>query len=169
MSLVSKGYFLTVTLVDASGENKATLRYPVVAEDFTELQTNAATILAALNPVTDAVIVAYSLGEKFGEDASFVAAEGVEIENVAVISTRIYSPQEKWATIKIPAPNIGIFEGATGTGRNRVDNQDADLLTYLNLWTVTTGICTLSDGETIYVPGLGNTKGKRVHRASRKG
>ncbi len=169
MALVSKGYFLNATLVDASGENKSTLRYDVVAEDFTELATNVATILAALNPVTDAVIVAYSFGEKFGEDSSFVAAEGVEIENVASVSSRIDETQEKWATLKIPAPAVGIFEAATGTGRNIVDPTDDDLLDYLGLFVTTTGICQLSDGETLLIPGSANTKGRRIHRASRKG
>lgn len=169
MALVTKGYFLNVVLVDASGENKATLRYNVVAADFPTLVTNVATIIAALGAITDAVIVGYSLGEKFGEDSSFNAAAGVEIENIASVSCRLDAPQEKWATLKIPAPVEGIFETATGTGRNRIDPTDADLLTYLNLFVTTTGICTLSDGETTVIPGAANTKGRRIHRASRRG
>jgi hypothetical protein len=169
MALVTKGYFLNVTLVDSSGENKATLRYDVVAADFTELATNVATVLSALNAVTDAVIIGYSFGEKFGENSSFVAAEGVEVENIASVSSRIDAIQEKWATLKIPAPVIGIFETATGTGRNRIDPTDTDLLTYLGLFVTTTGICQLSDNETLLVPGAANTKGRRTHRSSRKG
>jgi hypothetical protein len=169
MSLESKGYYLNVVLVDASGENKATIRYNMESADFATLVTDAAAVMSALNAVTDAVIVAYQIGEKFGENSSFVAAEGVEIENVASISSRLDAPQEKWATVRIPAPNIGVFEAATGTGRNRVDPTDTDLLTYLGLFVTSTGVATLSDGETLLIPGASNTKGKRIHRASRRG
>jgi hypothetical protein len=169
MALVSKGYYLNVTLVDSSGENKATLRYEMTSADFATLVTDVATVLAELAPVTDAVIVAYSFGERFGEDSSFVAAEGVQIEDVAAVSSRLDATQEKWATLRIPAPAIGIFETATGTGSNIVDPTDADLQDYLGLFVTTTGICTLSDGESLLIPGASNTKGKRIHRASRRG
>jgi hypothetical protein len=170
MSLVTQGFKLTVTLVD-SGGNKSTLRYELTAETFADATTDTATILAALNAVTDAVIVSYHLGEVFEEDAVSYAAEGVQVENVASIVARISTGDslEKWTTIRIPAPNIGIFQAATGKLSNQVDAADAALITYLETWE-SGGEATISDGEVLADASTsGNVYGKRIHRASRKG
>lgn len=177
MSLVKGSYFASVTVTDSSGKNKSILRYKLTANDgagdpgsaFAQALADTATIITRLNAITDGVITGYDVGLSYDEDSTFVAAEGVQIENLASISARISSAQEKYATIKIPAPSIGIFLSTTGTNSNVVDPADADLLTYLSTF-VTAGLATLSDGEVLLNPSAANgLKGKRIHRGSRKG
>jgi hypothetical protein len=169
MALVSKGYFSNITVTD-SGGNDSTLRYALVSEDLPTALTDTATIIAALNAITDGVITGYSVGERYEEDSAFFAAEGVQAENVAIITARIDATGEKWANLRVPAPNVGIFQAATGKKSNVVDPTDSALVTYLNLFVASTGICTLSDGENLLSPGTaGNVDGKRIHRGSRKG
>lgn len=169
MALASVGFFVNVVLAD-SGGNKSTLRIKLISADIETAVTDAGAVVAALNPITDAVITSYSVGEQYDESGSHLAAEGVQIENVALVSARILNAQEKWAILRVPAPNIGIFLAATGTQSNEVDPADSQLVTYLNLFVLTTGIATLSDGETLVAPGTpANVKGKRIHRGSRKG
>jgi hypothetical protein len=168
MALASTGFFATITLAD-SGGNKSTLRYNLVAEDIETAETDTGTIITRLNAITDGVIVGYNVGESFEENATFLAAEGVQVENVAMLSARISNAKEKYAQLRIPAPSIGIFQQTTGSKSNVVDNTDADLLTYLSTF-VTDGLATLSDGEILLNPSAaGNLSGKRIHRGSRKG
>jgi hypothetical protein len=169
MALVSTGYFANVTVTD-SGGNDSTLRYSLVSEDLATALTDTGTIVAALNAITDGVVTSYSVGEKYEEDSAFLAAEGVQCENIAVISARINAAEEKFAQLRIPAPNIGIFQAATGKNSNKVDPADSALVAYLNLFVASSGVCELSDGENLLSPGTaGNVDGKRIHRASRKG
>jgi hypothetical protein len=169
MSLASIGYFANVVVVD-SGGNKSTLRYKLTeAAVPADAIADAATIVAALNAVTDGVVLSYTVGEAFEEDSSFFAAEGVQVENVALITAKIDNAELKYTTLKIPAPNIGIFVAATGPNSNVVDAADSTLQTYLACF-ATSGIATVSDGEALESPGTaGNVKGKRIHRGSRKG
>lgn len=166
MALASVGWYLSVVLAD-NGGNKSTLRYDLTAADAATAATDASTIMTELGPVTDAAIVGYSLGERFEEDTTFYGSG--EIENIASISARIDSADQKWATIKIPAPAAGIFKAASGPDYNLVDVADADLVAYLNLF-ATGNEALLSDGEALVSPGTaGNVTGKRIHRGSRRG
>jgi len=169
MALVATGFFANITLTD-SGGNNSVLRYKLESEDIATAVIDAGTVITALNAITDAVVTGYTVGQAYEEDATFLAAEGVQIENVAIVSSRINSAEEKWAQLRIPSPNIGIFQAATGTKSNVVDPADSALLAYLALFVTSSGICSLSDGEFLLAPGTaGNTDGKRIHRASRKG
>lgn len=166
MALTSTGWFLNVTLSDTGG-NKSVLKYDLTAADAATAAADAATIIAALDAVTDAAISGYALGEGF-EDSAAVYGLG-EVENVAMISARIDSDEVKWATLRIPAPNSGIFKAASGPDWNIVDAADVALVAYANLF-ATGEQCYLSDGEALDSPGTaGNLVGKRIHRKSRKG
>ena len=166
MALNSVGWYLHVTLADQGG-NKSTVRYDLTAVDAATAAADAATIMAELAPVTDAAIVGYALGEKFEEDAAFYGTG--EIENLATISARIDANEQKFATIKIPAPAAGIFKAASGADYNVVDVADADLVAYLNLFATGEQVL-LSDGEALLSPGTaGNVTGRRTHRGSSKG
>jgi hypothetical protein len=168
MALVHEGYFGNVVLAD-SGGNKATLRYALTAADIDTADTDMQTIIARLSAVTDAVVVGYNVGRSYGEDATYFAPEGVHIENVALISARVAAVGEKYAQVRIPAPDIGIFQQATGKKSNVVDATDVALIAYLNTF-ADTGLATISDGEELESPGTaGNVDGKRIHRGSRKG
>lgn len=173
MALVSKGTFLNVVLADEAG-NKSTMQYALTYTTLALLSTGVTAgditaVLTALNAVTDARVVSYSLGQAFAEDADFYGASGSEVENVALISAKVDSATPgKVVSMRIPAPVIGIFEAAQGEGKNIVDVSDADLQTYLTLFD--SGVITISDGEHIEDPTtVGNFKGKRIHRASRNG
>lgn len=169
MALTSVGFFTNVVVTD-SGKNKSTLHYKLVSEDIETAVTDAGTLITALNAITDGVITSYSVGEEFNEDSSFLAAEGVHVENVALVSVRLDNTEEKWAQLRIPAPNAGIFLAATGTKSNEIDPTDSALNTFLDLFVADTGICKISDGEYIADPAVtANVEGKRIHRASRKG
>ena len=114
MALSSVGYFANVVVVD-SGGNKSTLRYKLTeAAVPADAITDAATLVAALNGVTDGVVLSYTVGEGYEEAATFFAAEGVNIENIALVTAKIDNAELKYANLKIPAPNIGIFVAATG-------------------------------------------------------
>jgi len=164
MALVSTGFFCSVTIVDASGVNKSNLQFDIADE------ADAATIATRLTALTSGLVQSYRVGEKFEEDTLVVGTAGSEIENVALISARIDNPAEKYAQLRIPAPVDGLFNATTGSGRNIVNPAFAALQTYLGSFVTTTGIATLSDGETLLAPATaGNVTGKRIHRASRKG
>jgi len=166
MALNSVGWYLHVILVDQGG-NKSVLRYDLTAADASTAAADAATVMAELGPVTDAAITGYALGEKFEEDATFFG--NGEIENIAALSARLDTDEQKFATIKIPAPADGIFKAASGPDYNVVDVADADLVAYLNLF-ATGEQAYLSDGEALLSPGTaGNVTGKRIHRGSSKG
>lgn len=169
MSLVSTGFFCNVVLAD-SGGNRATLRWKLTSLDIATALTDAAADVALLEAVTDAIVFSYNVGQGFEEDTVLYAAEGVHIEDIASIVAKIDDPEVKFAQIKIPAPNVGIFQAATGPLSNEIDPADAALVAYLNIWETTGGNATLSDGETLVSPGTaGNVTGKRIHRRSRKG
>lgn len=169
MALASLGYFANITLVD-SGGNKSTMRYDLSSVDLTTAAVDAATLASRLGAITDAVVLSYSVGEKFEEDTTFYAAAGVHVEDVALLSCKIDDPEIKYVSLRVPAPVVGIFQQATGPNSNLVDPTDADLQTYLGSFATTGGIATVSDGETLEDPSVsGNVTGKRIHRGSRKG
>jgi hypothetical protein len=173
MSLVHDKFFLNVTITDASGVNKSTLRYDLNYADWAALNTGIGAgditgFLANINAVTDGLITGYSVGESFVEDTDVVGAAGSEIENVALVSCQIDGIVNKFATLRIPAPTDTLFLSATGSGRNVIDVADAALVAYLANFQAA-GLCLLSDGEQIETVSVQTVKGKRIHRGSRKG
>lgn len=172
MALVQKEVYVDFVVTDAGG-NKSNIRH---ATDYADLDALAAGVtagditamIASLNAVTDGVITGYSYGVRFGEDSTFFAAAGVEVENVAIISAKIAGEVNKSTTLRVPAPNDGIFLQSSGPDRNTIDPTDTALVTWLDNFS--TGHLLVSDGEQIADPAVaGNFKGKRIHRASRKG
>lgn len=163
MALVSAGWRLFVTLVD-NGNNETTKTYDLTSADAAAAATDVATIIAALNAVTDATIRSRGAYELFVEDAFAFPGEGVQIENMALLNFTLEDHPEKTATHTIPAPNIGIFVASSGEGANTVDTGDAALITYRDLFR-TGGEATISDGE------VADTLvgGRRIHRKSRRG
>lgn len=163
MALVSNGYWLNVALKD-NGGNETTRTYQLNAALIADAITDSAAIIAALNAVTDAVIVSHFFYERFVEDAFAYPAAGVEVENQALLDFDIVDHPEKSATLTVPAPNIGIFTAATGPGANIVDTTDAAVIAYAALFQAG-GEAFISDGEV----AASLISGRRIHRASRKG
>lgn len=146
MALASQGYELAVTLVGA-GVKTSTLRYDLTAADWATATTDAATIIAALNGMTDAVVKKYSLGEKFVED-SLSPPAGVDIADRVILRGYIDGSLEKKCQVMVPgiSATSGILVAQTGENKNVVDITDPLVTTYWALFD-NTGEATLSDGE----------------------
>jgi len=129
----------------------------LTAADHATAVTDSATIVAALNAVSNAVISGYAIRTKMSENAFAYPAAGIENEDKASISVLLDGLGNKKANVKIPAPVIGLFTAASGAGANVVDISDPDLLTYLAIFE-SGNEATLSDGETMDVP----LTGKRI-------
>jgi hypothetical protein len=162
MTLISDGYGLSVVLKDTGG-NPTTMAYDLTAATAAAAETDALAIIAVLNPITDAEIVSYRVWHKFIED-SFSLPGAAEVEKKASIIALIDGESEKTCNVKVPAPNVGIFQGAEGEAFNLVDIADTALLAYLLVFQ-TAGEATVSDGEVMGDP----LKGKRITVGSRKG
>lgn len=164
MALTSQGFVLSVQLVD-NGANVTTKEYNLDSANYADAVTDAATVLAALDPVTLAVVKSYSIRESYTEDALTLPGVAVQIENKARIVIGIDGePNKKW-THDIPAPNTSLFIDISGPGANIVDTAEASLVTYMELFEAT-GPVTVSDGERVEAPIL---SGKRVHSRSNRG
>jgi len=155
-------FFLNVTLVD-NGNNKTAKTYDLQGADLTEATSNAGTILTALAAVTDAAIKGYHIGSRFVNDAFAFPASGVQVEDIAQITLSITDDPTKYATIGIPAPKVGVFEGTSGAAANQVKNATI-VTTYWELFKAGEQAY-LSDGETAEI----FVSGKRIHRGSNRG
>lgn len=147
MALVVEGFEITLTAAD-QGDNRVTKTYvcdPSVVTDLTLAETARAALAAAWVNVSEAVIVGMTIKQIFFEDAITLPTGNVENENKASITSQILGKNKK-ANIKIPAPVIGLFNGATGAAANQVDVTDAALLVYLTQFTDTNPFL-ISDGE----------------------
>lgn len=180
MALVSDGFFGSIRIIDASGENGFTFGVDLSpAADVATARTNLLSIATALDAVTEGFIKSARVGEKFLDTTAETAAAGVQVENQAAIGVTLEGGGKH--TLYIPAPVAGLFVATTGENSNVVDTADADLIALLNLFTDKTGYTTpgadaialVSDGEKVLpdntndVPTI--TKGKRIHRANRNG
>lgn len=180
MALASQGFQASIKLVDAGG-NTSVLRPDIVAADFATALTNAQAVATAVAAVSDALVAGLTVSQKFAEDTDTYGAAGSEVENIAQIVTPLETAG-KYATFKIPAPADAIFVGTVGPDRNKVDTANADVLTYIGLFTDKTGyagtagadaIALVSDGEKVKPNNAADApyidSGKRIHRASRNG
>jgi len=167
MAITSDGWKGTVTLVD-NGADVSTLRYDLVAADAADAAAAMADVIAALDAVTDAVIGSWSVGEHYSEKSLSLPANGVQVQNQAIVSVQIYGNPVKRAQFRIPAPVVGIFGGSSGEAADTIDPGDADLQTYGALFG-NGGVATISDGETIAGISTATARGHRMHRASNKG
>lgn len=164
MALVAGRWFWVFTLVDGGG-NTTTRRMELQSADATDAATDVAAGLAALNAITDAVVVSHFWYNEFYEDALVLPAATVQIENMAQMNFTLTNPL-KTAVWTLPAPNIGIFAGATGPSSNILDTADVSLLAWTNLFTAAVDPAFfISDGE----QAVTFDGGKRIHRGSRRG
>lgn len=145
MALAHVWYELTVTLAD-NGANITTKRYRLRSADFTLAVTDSAAIISALDAITNSVIVGYRINDVWHEGTVVYPADGVENENKASLTVLLTTGGGKKANLKVPAPVIGIFQGASGYKANIVDASDADLNTYIDLFK-SGAECFVSDGE----------------------
>jgi len=160
MAIVSQGYFLTVTLVDAAMD-AATLTYDLKATAPEDVTTAVTAILTALGNVTRAAVKSYTVSQRFVENALTLPA-GVNIEERGTIVVQLASAPNKTAILNVPAPR-NMFAAETGPTANDII-ATTQLNNYVNLFK-SAGPCTISDGETVTT----FLRGRRTHRASAYG
>lgn len=162
MAIIKKGYFLNVTLQD-SGFNSTSKEYALRGADFAAASTNAASMISALDAVSDAKIARYAISERWYDNA-FSAPVAGEVEELAIISVRTSGGNN--ATVEIPAPIAGAFKGTSGTDKNVVDLTNASVDAYLDQFFAIGGSAYISDGESISVAieGQRGTKKSRQKR-----
>lgn len=161
MAMIPKGFYLRISLKD-NGGNTTIKTYKLRSADFTIATTDSATIRAALIAITDSVVSAYNIAQRFYEGTFVFPAAGVENENKASI-TAINNLAEA-VNLQVPAPKIGIFTGPTGGAANIVDVENADLITYTDVF---------KSGAEAYVSGTDDlvalSSGKRISAKSNFG
>ncbi len=145
MALAHVWFELTVSLAD-NGANVTTKRYRLRSADAAAAVTDSAAIIAALDAITNSIIVGYRINDVFHEGTIVYPAAGIENEDKASITVLLDTGGGKKANIKIPAPVIGIFNDTEGAGAKVVDVLDTALVTYANLFK-SGGECYISDGE----------------------
>lgn len=159
---------ITVTLID---ENYVTVDrefiVPTSSWDPTtgliaDLKTIRDNLITELNPITNALVLKATININQTDDTSVVGPDNSRMGDQAQLTLVLDSASPKYANYLVPAAADGIF-GATGKNVNVVDTSDADLLAFLEFFTTTDGVFTISDGETLDDTTL-IVSGKRVYR-----
>lgn len=134
--------------------------------EFGEANNAMVQIAGALADVTEATIVKQTLTYLAVDDAG--AAGAGDVTEYALLNVWTLDEDDPTAVDHIsqhyiPAPVIGIFEGATGVDRDRIDRDDVDLTQYVQQ---VSQHAFISDGETIQTAlGVGGMdSGKRIVR-----
>lgn len=147
MTLVQVGFKVVVSLMDGGGQI-TTRSYESSDATYADAVTSAAALVAALDAITDAVVTGYQIQTIFSDDAlSGFPAVTVQNENQALLVYQMDGLPLHRASQSIPAPNIGIFSGATGPNSNVIDTADTALQTFRALFLAAGGTFYLSDGE----------------------
>lgn len=156
------------------GQNQATKEFvvPTAVWDpatalWADLKTIRDDLVTAYDAITDCLIYRAIVSIRQTDDTDTVGATGSEVENLASIVCNLETAG-KQTVIQVPAPNVGIMQGASGKQFNLVDIADAALITFIDEYQTTGANFSLADGEF-----LDDTTpmdaGKRTHRGSRKG
>lgn len=165
MALVTKGWELSISLVD-NGGNVSTLSWEAntaVVTDYTTAAAQRQNLITDLLAVTNSVIKGTRLSEVQYEDALVFPAQNIENENKASITYLIAGTNE-YGNLKIPAPKIGLFVASSGSSANIV-NVSSNLVTDYAANFEVTGGWFVSDGQSLDSV----LKGKRVSAKNNNG
>lgn len=166
MAYVNQGFTFFYSLVDQGG-NTSTLRFDALSPDYTQALLDVEIVRNALAALSRASIRSYGITDTFVDDAFSFPTGNVENEDKASITANI-AGLSKRANIRIPAPVDAMFTTPNGPGFNVVNGSYAPLLTFLDLFTVSGGVLTLSDGEQLD-DSTPYQSGKRVSVKSLRG
>lgn len=165
MALVARTHPFELVVQIADNSGKTTKKtFELQSATAGDAATDSAAILAALGAITAGAIKSYSINQVFVENALVLPASGVENENQALLTIRLASDPTKYGTVAVPAADPAIFVATSGAGANTVDTGNADVNTFVALYT-TGNEAYLSDGELADVAL--DFSGKRRHVASR--
>ena len=162
MALVADGFVLNVTMLDTAGDTTI-LAFPLTSADAAAAATDSGSIMTSLGLLSDAVISAYSVSEKFIESALVYPADA-EVEDEAFFTGKIIGHPNKSGNFRIPAPKDSMFVSPTGPGHNLVNMAFGALATYLTYFDGS-GPVTVSDGEALVtssVTGKRRKKGTKI-------
>lgn len=148
MALVAAGFKVCIELCDI--ENDRTTRcYEMTSADETAALADAATVVAALDALTDDTIVGYQVSSIFANDAfALPIVANTQNFNQALLIYGLDGLPGKEATQSIPAPSQGIFVAASGPNAKIIDTADAAVIAWRTLFQAPGNLLTLSDGET---------------------
>lgn len=168
MALVSNGWWVTVTVAD-NGNNRGSYDFqcdPAVVTDSATAAAAATSLIAALNDVSNGVVAAYSIAERFRENALALPASGVELNAKASLSlVKVSDGLTGNFKLSMPTPAAGVvFVDASGGGANVVQTNSALLATFLDHFRAG-GAFLWNDGDKM---GL-LLKGKRIGAKSNNG
>lgn len=171
MALTFNRCYLHVNLLDYEG-NKSAMRVQLDFADFDALNTGLTSITGAggllpdLVACTDLIVASAFIGGQWTDEG--YGAEGSEAEEQAVISAKVADRPGVFAIMRIPGPKAGLFLPGPGADANVLDREDAATIAWLANFE-DGGIAFTSDGEHIEDSAtLGNWKGRRVFRHSRR-
>lgn len=139
------GWFLTLVVQDRNGD-ESRLEYSLRAATEPAATAAVATITAAFQAVSDAIVVKRHMSFRTVEDAFAYPVVG-EVQTRARIVYQIVDEVTK-ETFDIPAPKEAIFRALIGPQNKVVDIADLDVIAYANLFK-TTGEAFISDGESL--------------------
>ena len=167
MALVSNGWWVTVTVAD-NGNNRGSYDFecaPTITDSITA-DAAAQALIAALNNISNGVVAAYSIAERFRENALVLPPSGVELNTKASLSlVKVSDGLLGNFRLSMPTNVAGVvFTDDTGGGANVVQTNSATLATFLDLFR-TGGSFLWNDGDL-----MGQLiKGKRIGAKSNNG
>lgn len=166
MAIVSAGWQGTIDLIDGLGKVTQQTRR-LRADDYTEAAAAISAYMDSLVAVTDCIVVGYSVGEIFTENALGALPAVTVLNSVqAVISAAILDQPTKFASTAIPGPKLTIFNGTSGKNAAIVDVNDPLVTAFLTEFTEA-GSVYISDGESL--DPVFNASGERVSKYRRLG
>lgn len=130
------------------------------ADQFAQARNALEAIRDDLALVTDATVAGLRVSFEFDQSNALGAGDLFE-KAAVVVHIEPTGEAEKFHTLYIPAPAIGIFLAESGSGRDVVDVADAGLGSFVN---AVSENATVSDGETINTDaGTGGVEaGRRI-------
>jgi len=129
-----------------------------------DLKTIRDNLVTAFGNNTNALIYRAFITLAQTDDTLELGAAGSNLTDTASLVLNL-STAGKQTGYLFPAPVIGMFTGATGKNRNVVDTQDATLLTFTEMLSLTDGKFTVSDGEKLTDTSAEQVaSGKRISR-----
>ena len=114
---------------------------------LTALATIRDTLVTQLNLNTKTLLLTNHIRITQEEDTLQIPAADCHVNEKASLVVLLDGGENKLATMKIPGPVDGMFQGASGADFDKVDVTDAGLNTFLDQFQATGGSFTLSDGE----------------------
>ncbi len=166
MALVAGKWLMHMDLIDGTGRI-TTARRELIATDADEAAAAALAHQALFLAVSDCKIISYTVGQQYEENALGALPAVTVLNSVqAVISASIQDQPNKFASLQIPGPKIGIFAGTSGRNANIVNVQVNLVTDYLTDFTAA-GHVYISDHE--HLDPVFNASGERVTKYRRLG